>query len=250
MTAGQSRYRMRRHARRLRRYGLEPIAIVNPGDPLPEIAIVVVGRWLWRYRSELTPATVALAVFGSAWLLHRSYPHWWPTIATAATVTAALAILKGARAGLVTPAERWYAALVVIISGGWLATATAVGPETRPLPAVLLAAGLVLAVPWRPALDAISQQALDQRAQAAPDAPAHSADPDSHADAEDGLGESRGAPDAMLWVALCMAPDDGVVVADLMAETGMSRPWVYQRLHELTERGQATQVSRGRWRAL
>jgi hypothetical protein len=40
MTAGQSRYRMRRHARRLRRYGLEPIAIVNPGDLLPETCTV------------------------------------------------------------------------------------------------------------------------------------------------------------------------------------------------------------------
>ena len=97
MTAGQSRYRMRRHARRLRRYGLEPIAIVNPGDPLPEIAIVVIGRWLWRYRSELVPATVALAAFGSAWLLHRSYPHWWPMIAAAAIAIAALAVIKGRR---------------------------------------------------------------------------------------------------------------------------------------------------------
>src|SRR6185437_3650498 len=109
MTAGQSRYRMRRHARRLRRYGLEPIAIVNPGDPLPEIAIVVIGRWLWHYRSELTPATVSLAIFGSAWLLHRSYAHWWPMIASAAIATAALAVIQGARVGLVTSAERWYA---------------------------------------------------------------------------------------------------------------------------------------------
>ncbi len=139
---------MRRHARRLRRYGLDPIAIVNPGDPLPEIAIVVIGRWLWRYRSELTPATVALTAFGSAWLLHRSYSHWWPMIAVAAAATAVLAIITGARVGLVTSAERWYAALVVVTSGAWLAVATAVGPDMRPLPTVLLVAGLVLAVPW------------------------------------------------------------------------------------------------------
>src|SRR5580658_1950790 len=72
MTAGQSRHRMRRHARRLRRYGLEPIAIINPGDPLPEIAAVVIGRWLWRYRSELAPLLAALATFAAGWLLHRT----------------------------------------------------------------------------------------------------------------------------------------------------------------------------------
>src|SRR5262249_53012718 len=77
MMAGSSRQRMRRHARRLRRYGLEPIAIVNPGDPLPEIAAVVIGRWLWRYRSELAPAALALATLISAWLLHRFHPGWW-----------------------------------------------------------------------------------------------------------------------------------------------------------------------------
>ena len=51
-------------------------------------------------------------------------------------------------------------------------------------------------------------------------------------------------------VALSKAPEGGIAVPDLMTETGMSRPWIYQRLHDLTQRGQATQVSRGRWRAL
>jgi S-DNA-T family DNA segregation ATPase FtsK/SpoIIIE len=38
-------------------------------------------------------------------------------------------------------------------------------------------------------------------------------------------------------------------VPELMTATGMSRPWIYLRLRELTERGQVIQVSRGRWRA-
>jgi hypothetical protein len=604
MTAGPSRHRMRRHARRLRRYGLEPIAIVSPGDPLPEIAIVVIGRWLWRYRSELAPAAVVLAVFASAWWLHRAHPHWWPAIVLAAIAVSAGAIAKGTRVGLVTPAERWYAALVLTAVGGWVAMAAAAGPETKPV--ALLTAGLVLAVPWwahrrrrarvrverqlaawpeiahtlglngsrvmsavvdvwgwrarfalargqtiedvtarlpaiesalgthrgavrvypttddlanrfelrvlssdphadaitwpgpsvasitepidlgpfedaaparvlflrrhvviggvsgsgksgglnvvvanlsacedvviwavdlkrgmelqpwascidrlartpaearslfadavavlegradylaatgqrvwepstampalviivdeyaeltetapdaaasadsiarrgravavtlivatqrptqkamgqgalrsqmdvricfrvrerrdtdlilgqgmltagwqphalnapgkflvsapehdnprraraylltdeavadtasryapaRPGLDAISQQSLGQRAQPVTDAPGRAADPDGHADTRDDPGETRDAPDAMLWVALCMSPDEGTTVPDLMAETGMSRPWVYQRLHELSQRGQVTQISRGRWRAL
>ena len=36
---------------------------------------------------------------------------------------------------------------------------------------------------------------------------------------------------------------------DLMEETGMSRPWIYQRLQDLARRRQVIQVSRGRWRA-
>ena len=36
---------------------------------------------------------------------------------------------------------------------------------------------------------------------------------------------------------------------ELMTETGMSRPWVYQRLADLARRGHVIQVSRGLWRA-
>jgi S-DNA-T family DNA segregation ATPase FtsK/SpoIIIE len=53
----------------------------------------------------------------------------------------------------------------------------------------------------------------------------------------------------MLWAALSLAPDEGVTVPDLMQETGMSRPWIYQRLQDLARRRQVIQVSRGRWRA-
>jgi S-DNA-T family DNA segregation ATPase FtsK/SpoIIIE len=53
----------------------------------------------------------------------------------------------------------------------------------------------------------------------------------------------------MLWAALSLAPSEGATVPELMAQTGMSRPWIYQRLADLTRRGQVIQVSRGRWRA-
>ena len=56
------------------------------------------------------------------------------------------------------------------------------------------------------------------------------------------------APDQLLWAALSFAPEQGATVAELMEATGMSRPWVYQRLRDLTERGQVRQVDRGRWR--
>jgi hypothetical protein len=148
MMAGSSRQRMRRHARRLRRYGLEPIAIVNPGDPLPEIAAVIIGRWLWRYRSELAPAAIALATLALSWLLHRFHPGWWLPAAGATSALAVMPLLIGSRFGLATSPERWYATLVVAATGGWLAAATAVGPTRRPLPVVLVTAGFALAIPW------------------------------------------------------------------------------------------------------
>jgi hypothetical protein len=53
------------------------------------------------------------------------------------------------------------------------------------------------------------------------------------------------APEAILWAALVIASPEGTTVPDLMAETGMSRPWVYLRLRELADQGKVTQVSRG-----
>jgi hypothetical protein len=99
---------------------------------------------------------------------------------------------------------------------------------------------------YRPALDDVSQGGLIERASTAEartesgrtDARRTSAPPDpAH------------APEAILWAVLSIAPDNGITVPELMDETGMSRPWVYQRLQELVRTGQVTQVTRGRWRA-
>jgi S-DNA-T family DNA segregation ATPase FtsK/SpoIIIE len=105
---------------------------------------------------------------------------------------------------------------------------------------------------FRPPLDEVSRQAIER--------PDHEGRPDTLTDDPidpafspaaggnhvDGVGNS---PDAILWAALSLAQDDGVTVPDLMAVTGMSRPWIYLRLRELAERGQVVQASRGRWRA-
>jgi hypothetical protein len=56
-------------------------------------------------------------------------------------------------------------------------------------------------------------------------------------------------PEAILWAALSLAPDEGTSVPELMTETGMSRRWVYYRLRELAATGRAIQVARGQWRA-
>ncbi len=143
-----NRYRMRRHARRMRRYGIQPMTIVNPGDPLAGTTAVVVTRWLWRYRSELAPVYFSLTAALAASLLHRAHPHWWPLI-LALTVSATLALLLGGqRIGLATVIERIYAATITAAVGGWLATAAVLGPGHRPLPLVLLIGGLALALPW------------------------------------------------------------------------------------------------------
>ena len=56
-TAMNSPHRIRRQARRMRRYGMQPMVVINSGDALPDLIIVTLGRWLWRYRSELAPFT-------------------------------------------------------------------------------------------------------------------------------------------------------------------------------------------------
>ncbi len=64
-------------------------------------------------------------------------------------------------------------------------------------------------------------------------------------------GGSPGAdPEALLWTVLCLAPDPGISIPELVAETGMSRRWIYYRLEELAAVGRAVQVARGLWRAV
>jgi S-DNA-T family DNA segregation ATPase FtsK/SpoIIIE len=145
MTKG---YQMRRHARRMRRYGLQPMIFMSPGDELPEAAVVLLVRWAWRYRSELAPLSAGIAAALAAWVLHATHPGWWPLIAATALVIAAGLATLGGHAGLPTAAERLYAVITTAVAGTWLATATAAGPGRPPLPQILLAADLVLAVPW------------------------------------------------------------------------------------------------------
>ena len=56
-------------------------------------------------------------------------------------------------------------------------------------------------------------------------------------------------PASALWAALLAAPVDGLSLPDLIRSTGLSRSWVYERLHEHAQAGRAYQVTRGRWRA-
>jgi hypothetical protein len=86
----------------------------------------------------------------------------------------------------------------------------------------------------RPTLDHVSLHGMTERADMAALSP---------------IPDPAHAPEAVLWAVLSIAPGHGITVPELMDETGMSRPWVYQRLQELARTGHVTQVSRGRWRA-
>ena len=143
-----SRHRMRRHVRKMRRYGLQPMTIINPGDPLPEAAVVVIGRWAWRYRSELAPLIVGSATAALGWWLHTQHPHWWPVVAAFAATSVPVLVVAGSRVGLARLAERVYASTVTASAGAWLAAAAAAGPVQRPLPQLILIGGTILAVPW------------------------------------------------------------------------------------------------------
>jgi S-DNA-T family DNA segregation ATPase FtsK/SpoIIIE len=97
--------------------------------------------------------------------------------------------------------------------------------------------------PLRPRLDEVSLRALAERPASDPemagDDPGTRLEPDAEA-----------GPDALLWTALRMAPEDGVPVADLVSATGMSHRWVNYRLKALADAGRAVQVRRGVWRPI
>jgi FtsK/SpoIIIE family len=154
MTSRPSRHQMRRHARQLRRDGLQPMTIVNSGDQLPATSAALLGRAVWRYRSELAPLAIAAAMILVATALHRAHPGAWPWL-TVATVVASVAlavpsprVARQAWPLLDRPAERVYAAATVVLAGGWLTAATVTGPATPPMPVLAVALTVVCGLPW------------------------------------------------------------------------------------------------------
>jgi hypothetical protein len=143
-----SRSQVRRNARKLRRYGVEPMAMIGDDLGLGPVAAVVIARWLYRYRSELVPVVIATATWLAAWALHAWHPRSWPIVVALAAMAALGLGLAGRYVGLAHGSERLYVAAVIVAVGGWLAAATALGPMSRSLMQVLLVGGLVLAVPW------------------------------------------------------------------------------------------------------
>jgi S-DNA-T family DNA segregation ATPase FtsK/SpoIIIE len=132
----------------MRRYGLQPMMVIGTDDRLPETMVVLIARWAWRYRSEFAPLTLATILALAGWILHASHPGWWWALLVATAVAAWGAVVIGKPLGLVTLAERLYAAAVVLACGAWLAWAAVEGPWHGRLLKVMIAVGLVLAVPW------------------------------------------------------------------------------------------------------
>ena len=154
MNSRRSRHQLRRQARRLRRDGFQPMMLFSQGDQLPETAAVVIGRVVWRYRSELAPIAVAMLIVTAAVALHRAHPRSWPWWALATvTTTTILAVPVPTWLQKIWPimdraAERVYAGAVTAITGGWLTAAIALGPAKPPMPAIAAGLMLVCGLPW------------------------------------------------------------------------------------------------------
>jgi hypothetical protein len=142
-----STYRqIRRQTRRARKAGLQPIVVIESPPILP--AGVLLARLAWRYRSEIAPAITAGAVLAAGWWLHHGHARQWDLVLALSDLAAFALFVFGARIGLTRLAERVYAAVAVLIAGGWLAMAALLGPFTSPVPQALGIGAFLLAVPW------------------------------------------------------------------------------------------------------
>ncbi len=145
-----------------------PIMLIDPGESLGLIAAAALGRWAYRHRSAFLPFAITAAAFTAAATIRQHHHGAWITVALiTATVSVVLAIphrLAWASpagritAGIITraweaigidrPAERAYATAVIAVTGGWLSAAIAIGPATKPLPAIAGIATVILGIPW------------------------------------------------------------------------------------------------------
>src|ERR1700730_15362030 len=110
---------MRRQARQARRSGLQPMMVINTGEPFPQTVGVVLLRAAWRYRSELAPLAVTAGLVAAGWWLPATRAPWWLPVAVLAGVAAWAVALFGARLGLPARIERVYAAITVYTGGVW-----------------------------------------------------------------------------------------------------------------------------------
>ena len=142
--------RMRRQARQARRSGLQPMMVINSGEPFPETVGVVLLRCGMAVPLRARARSPSpLAIVAAAWWLHATRPHWW------------LARRRAGRRGRVGggPVRRAVADCprgssactrpsTIYAAGVWLSAATALGPFVSPLPQALVIGALILSVPW------------------------------------------------------------------------------------------------------
>jgi DNA segregation ATPase FtsK/SpoIIIE, S-DNA-T family len=138
-----------RRTRRMHRSDVrgEPLTLLVDGR-YPGETRKTLARAIYRYRSELAPLVLGAATGLTAVFLHARFPGWAPAVALLAlTGPAALWWVQRLTPGL-RRIERAYAAIVTSAAGLWLATATAFGPGTAPLPTLLTVGTLAAALPW------------------------------------------------------------------------------------------------------
>ena len=145
------RYRAPRR-RRGRRNDPSSVLLVTEDDR--GLILLLAGRLLWRYRSELAPLWVVISlVICGAWA-HAIHPGW--AVALAAVTIAGGGVILWSRVATLARwwsvlgrrAERVYAASVVLLGGLWLAAATRWGPGAGALPTVALVGTLAAGAPW------------------------------------------------------------------------------------------------------
>ncbi|MEV0231619.1 cell division protein FtsK [Nonomuraea sp. NPDC050786] len=136
------------NARRMRRYGVEPIGLITDDLEFAPLVIAGIARAIWRYRSELAPFTAAVVTVAAGATLHTWSPPWWPIVPLLAAAVAMALLVWGRWVNLTRPIERSYAAITTAFAGGWLTAAARNSPFAAPLPAILLIGGVLLAVPW------------------------------------------------------------------------------------------------------
>ena len=124
--------------------------VINTGDPFPDLAVVVLARWAWRYRSELAPARRGARHWPAlAWLHARALPQWWPLILRRLWPPRAQWPSFGARSGSPGSPNALYAAARCSRRGG---VAGRWPPRSARSPRrcrkSLGIGALVLAVPW------------------------------------------------------------------------------------------------------
>jgi hypothetical protein len=101
----------------------------------------------------------------------------------------------------------------------------------------------------RPQLDEVSQRAIQPASDPCADWDEGGFDPNED-EQEPTSGDDIADTAETLWFALCVAPAEGIGIAELMRITGMSRPTLYRYLAQHAQAGRAVQVGWGRWRAV
>lgn len=142
--------------------------LISDRGSLLGLLLVSLSRFLWRHRSAMAPFTVAASAFIATAVAHPRHGAAYLPVAVGAGVVSFLLsiphkVLRRHRAGMSAarifsriwaacgidrPVERYYAAAVVAVLGGWSSAALANGPTTPPLPKIWVFSTFIGGIPW------------------------------------------------------------------------------------------------------